>query len=171
MVDKILDIEAIEKKSNNMIFEEVDLREVIEETVEEFETIAHKKNIEICADISGKISPVKLDKQHAIQVFSNLISNAIKFSPPHRKVEISLASKKDKVITEVKDEGPGLTNLDKQNVFKKFMKLSAQPTANEESNGLGLSIVKKYVEAMNGKVWVESNFGDGANFKVSFQKS
>ena len=171
MVDKILDIEAIEKKSNNMIMEEVDLREVIEETVEEFEAIAHKKDIDISANVDGQISLVKLDKQHAIQVFSNLISNAIKFSPPHRKVEINLASEEDEIVAEVKDEGPGLTSADKQNIFKKFTKLSAQPTANEESNGLGLSIVKKYVEEMNGRVWVESNYGHGANFKVSFQKS
>ena len=54
------------------------------------------------------------------------------------------------------DQGPVLKNEDKEKVFKKFQKLSSQPTANEESSGLGLSIVKKYVDAMQGNVWVES---------------
>jgi len=171
MVDKILDIEAIEKKSYNMNFEEVDLREVISETIDEFEPIAKKKHIDLSSKTNGKISLVKLDRQHAMQVFSNLISNAIKFSPPHRNVRVILATEQDKIVTEIHDEGPGLTNEDKQKVFKEFQRLSAQPTGNEVSNGLGLSIVKKYVEAMNGKVWVESDYGHGAKFKVAFQKS
>ena len=74
-------------------------------------------------------------------------------------------------MAEVKDDGPGLSEEDKTKVFQKFQKLSAKPTANEDTNGLGLSIVKKYVEAMNGKVWVESNLGAGASFKVAFKKA
>jgi signal transduction histidine kinase len=171
MVDKILDIEAIERKSYNLQFEEVDLREILNETINEFGPIAREKNILLESNINGKISLVKLDKQHARQVFNNLISNAIKFSPANKKIEVKLGADNDEIVTEIVDEGPGLTAEDKEKVFKKFQKLSAQPTGNEESSGLGLSIVKKYVEAMNAKVWVASTSGKGASFKVAFQKA
>lgn len=67
---------------------------------------------------------------------------------------------------EIQDEGPGLTEDDMKKMFGKFARLSAQPTAGEHSTGLGLSIVKKLVEAMNGKVWCESEPGKGATFIV-----
>jgi signal transduction histidine kinase len=70
------------------------------------------------------------------------------------------------VRVEVQDEGPGLTEDDKKKLFGKFARLSAQPTAGENSTGLGLSIVKKLVELQNGNVWCESTYGEGATFIV-----
>jgi signal transduction histidine kinase len=69
---------------------------------------------------------------------------------------------------EVQDEGPGLSAEDQKKLFGKFARLSAKPTGGEHSTGLGLSIVKKMVEAMNGKVWCESELGRGATFIVEF---
>jgi len=76
-----------------------------------------------------------------------------------------------KARAEIKDEGPGLTKDDMKKLFGKFQRLSARPTGGEHSTGIGLSIVKKYVEAMNGKVWCESEPGKGANFIVEFDRS
>jgi signal transduction histidine kinase len=67
---------------------------------------------------------------------------------------------------EVRDNGPGLSEEDKRKLFGKFVRLSAQPTGGEHSTGLGLSIVKKLVEAMQGRVWCESTLGKGATFIV-----
>ncbi|MFN5310645.1 MAG: sensor histidine kinase, partial [Candidatus Kapaibacterium sp.] len=66
----------------------------------------------------------------------------------------------------VQDEGPGLTEDDKQKLFKKYTRLSAKPTGGEHSTGLGLSITKKLVEGMNGRIWCESVHGHGAAFIV-----
>ena len=170
MVDKILDIDAIDNKSYNMNMEETDLREILIEAVSDFENAAKRKNILIHTNLNGGDCKVRLDRQHATQIFSNLISNAIKFSPPDKEIFVNLTQNDAEVIAEIVDQGPGLTNEDKEKVFRKFQKLSAQPTANEESSGLGLSIVKKYVDAMQGKVWVESESGEGAKFNVSFRK-
>ena len=71
-------------------------------------------------------------------------------------------------MCEIKDEGPGLTESDKKMLFGKYQKLSAKPTGNETSTGLGLSIVKKFVEAMQGRIWCESQAGNGASFFVAF---
>ena len=170
MVDKILDIDAIDKKSYNMNLEETDLRIILEEAVSDFENAAKSKNIRIHTNLNGGACRVRLDQHHAMQIFLNLISNAIKFSPPDKEIYVNLTQNDFEVIAEIVDQGPGLTSEDKEKVFEKFQKLSAQPTANEESSGLGLSIVKKYVEAMHGKVWVESESGEGAKFNVSFRK-
>ena len=64
------------------------------------------------------------------------------------------------------DEGPGLSEEDKKKIFNRFQKLSAKPTGGEASTGLGLSIVKKYVQDLGGKVWVESQEGKGSTFFV-----
>ena len=100
------------------------------------------------------------------EIFENLVSNAIKFSPPGKNVFVSIQGTPSTVTTRVQDQGPGLSESDLALLFKKFQRLSARPTAGEGSFGLGLSIVKKYVEMMNGKVWCESKPGEGAIFIV-----
>jgi signal transduction histidine kinase len=119
MVDKILDIDAIEKKSSNLAMEELDLREILDETIEEFESVARIKKITIHQNLNGAAAMVKIDRQHALQVFENLISNAIKFSPPNKDVFVSIREDSDEVVAEVKDQGPGLTEDDFKKVFKK----------------------------------------------------
>lgn len=69
---------------------------------------------------------------------------------------------------EVKDEGPGISESDQKMLFIKFQKLTAQPTAGEQSSGLGLSIVKKYIDAMHGKIWCKSELEKGTSFFVEF---
>jgi signal transduction histidine kinase len=99
----------------------------------------------------------------------NLISNAIKFSPQNRRVWITVYhAEDDRPAFSVRDEGPGLTEMDKLRIFGRFQKLSARPTGDENSSGLGLSIVKRLVELHHGDVEVESESGDGATFTVRF---
>lgn len=171
LVNKILDIESFTKDSKNLELVDLDLVDVLKQIMEEFQTTANEKNINLKSNLNGNSIPVKGDKEHVHQIFSNLVSNALKFSPPRTEVFVNLEEGDNKVITEVKDQGPGLNEDDMKKVFKKFAKLSAQPTGNEASSGLGLSIVKKYVEAMNGKVWVENENGGGAIFKVELKKA
>lgn len=78
----------------------------------------------------------------------------------------SLPSAVKYIRIEIEDQGPGITEADMKKLFGKFARLSAQPTGGEHSTGLGLSIVKKLVEAMNGRVWCESEPGKGAKFIV-----
>ena len=104
-----------------------------------------------------------------IQIIDNLLSNAIKFSNHNTAVHITLKEENQTIRLEIDDEGPGIMEEDKAQLFKKFRKLNARPTDGESSTGLGLSIVKKYVEAMKSKVWCESEFGQGTTFIVEFK--
>ncbi len=109
---------------------------------------------------------VRGDQKRLTQVADNLVSNAIKYSPSGADIRISV--KKNHAFTRfsVQDQGPGLTNDDKEKLFGFFQRLSARPTGNESSNGVGLAIVKQIVELHGGRVWAESEYGQGSTFIV-----
>ncbi len=169
-INQILDVSAIDSNSVNINLEHVSIRELLQQTVDEFEKAAQEKSITINTNLNGFDPMVLVDKTYVAQVFENLIGNALKFSNPGTKVNIELRERDGYVVTEVVDEGPGILTEEMPKLFKKFQSLSAQPTNGESSTGLGLSIVKKYTEAMNGKVWCESEFGVGSKFIVEFEK-
>jgi len=107
-----------------------------------------------------------VDPNVMVQVMENLLSNAVKYSPPGKNIRVRLRKLPDTVRFEVQDEGPGLSAEDQKQLFGKFARLSAKPTGGESATGLGLSIVKRMVEAMSGRVWCESEPGKGAMFVV-----
>jgi signal transduction histidine kinase len=121
-------------------------------------------------NFEAKTSPVFVmaDEVAAMQVIDNIVSNAVKYSPngENKNIWVRVVESNKAYRIEVQDEGPGLTDADKDKLFGHFARLSAQPTGGEHSTGLGLSIVKKMVEAMNGKIWCESEKGKGATFIV-----
>lgn len=170
LVERILDLESIQKKSLNYKVTTVDMSKILKETVSEFEEKALSKNISIDIShvVSGKI--VMVDPFFLKQVFENLMSNALKFSPFGSRVFIGTETHHEYHHVYMADEGPGISERDKLKLFTKYMTLSAKPTGDETSTGLGLSIVKKYVEEMNGSVWCESKLGKGAKFIVAFPK-
>lgn len=168
LINNILDIEAIESKKATLTLEATDLGQVLTEVTEQFIHMAVKKNIEIVTDIQPGIAVV--DKIHTAQVFENLLSNSVKFSPQHSRIDVRCLVKDKKVRVEVQDEGMGILPEEMSQLFIKYQKLSAKPTGGEKSTGLGLSIVKQYVEAMKGQVWCESEAGKGATFIIEFDQ-
>ena len=105
-----------------------------------------------------------LDLNRIAQVFENLISNAIKFSPLDSNIFIKLEKQNDNVKISVKDEGVGISVEDQKQLFGEFKRLSAQPTNGERSTGLGLSIAKKIVDMHGGLIGVYSEVGKGSTF-------
>jgi signal transduction histidine kinase len=167
MIGKILDVEAIESQQLNLRLEKTDLTTILSSLSERYLHAAREKKIEICRTFPDACKAL-VDAGYAEQVFENLLSNAIKFSPRDKRVFLKITQHNGSAICEIRDEGPGLTESDKKMLFGKYQKLSARPTGNETSTGLGLSIVKKFVEAMQGRIWCESEAGKGASFFVSF---
>jgi len=168
MVNRILDIKAIESKSIELDLKKTNLAEVLKEVYKNFKDALTNKQIEFHINQQHRDPVAVVDRNYLTQIYENLVSNAIKFSPPNRKIWVCIVQNNGHIVTEIKDQGPGLTEVDMQRLFQKYQKLSAKPTGGEQSTGLGLSIVKKYVEAMGGRVWAESKPGEGATFKVEF---
>ncbi len=170
IITNLLDINAIESGNVNMRIEQLDVFEHLNYIVESYIGRAKNKNIELIFNYSSK-PKIDCDLNSLKQILDNLISNAIKYSPSDKHVFVNLFEKDNKCRFEVVDQGPGINEDDMKKLFGKFTKLSARPTGNENSTGLGLSIVKTYTEANGGKVWCESEFGNGSKFIVEFPLS
>jgi len=169
LVTRILDLKSIEANKATPILSEINLSELLSDIYHQFLPIAEKKNINL--EIKTVPGKVNLDESYTLQIFENLISNAIKFSPPGGKVEIHMEDRDNKISIKISDQGAGFTDEDKIKMFGKYQKLSAQPTGGEQSIGIGLSIVKKNIDIMKGEILCISKPGEGAIFNVSFKKS
>ncbi len=167
LVINLLDVNAIESHMTDLKCEATDLAITLQQLQHQYQQRAALKNI----DLQLHIDPVPLAHAHTAsvhQIFDNLISNALKYSPLNRRVEVRLHKVNDKIQIAVQDQGQGLSEQDQQRLFQKFTRLSARPTGGEHSSGLGLFIVKKLVDAMQAKIWCESELGQGATFIVQF---
>ena len=166
MVEKIVDIRAIESREINIEEELFDMGEETAAIIDESMGNAAKKSLAIHRNLNH--AEVNLDRYYFKQIVENLFSNAIKFSPEGRNIYVSTGQRNGKAQLNIRDEGPGFTVEDKKRMFGKYQKLSAKPTGGESSTGIGLSIVKKYVDAMGGTIYCDSFPGKGATFKVEF---
>lgn len=167
MIDKILNVEAIEAKQHNLNLEVINFADLVRSVINRTTIDARLKQIQFKESIPNEVL-IYADKSYADQIIENLLSNAIKFSPNQKNIYVNMSVANDIAVCEIKDEGPGLHETEKHKLFKKYQRLSATPTGNESSTGLGLSIVKKFVDVMNGKIWCESEIGKGASFFVQF---
>lgn len=173
LVKDLLDSSVVESGKIELHKAPVDIGEIVTAIAWQYKPQAAKKQQALTTSIEVT-SVIEGDERKLWQVFENLVSNAVKYSPPEKTIWITLehcpgdtTSGSMKCIRfSVRDEGPGLTNEDKTKVFGHFQKLSARPTGGESSSGVGLSIVKQFVELHGGKVWVESESGQGATFIV-----
>ncbi len=164
LITQLLDINAIEDGKVKIAIENSDVNEVLQSVLSLYSDRAAAKKIQIHYARRVTDSFALFDSNALKQVLDNLISNAIKFSPFEKNVFVELSDNGKYKQIAITDEGPGMTEDDKRKLFGKFVKLSARPTADENSTGLGLSIVKKYVDAMNGSIRCESEYGHGASF-------
>ncbi len=171
LIDNLLDINAIESGKFNISPSIIDIFPTLQSVVITYKNRAKSKDITVHFQSPEKQYHAFVDENTIIQVLDNLISNAIKYSPPGKQVNIRVTKSEKFIRCEIQDEGPGLSESEQQKLFQKFSKLSTQPTGGEHSTGLGLFIVKKLVEAMNGKVWCESELGKGSTFFVDFPVS
>ena len=143
-----------------------DIVEVVTNTVEQYRDPAQRKQIKLEIQVPDQPMMAMADPSALTQVLDNLVSNAIKFSPPGKTVYVSVSQGEGSAQCIVRDEGPGFTALDKERMFRRYVRLSARSTAGEPSTGLGLSIVYKLVQAMQGELACESMPGKGATFTV-----
>lgn len=128
--------------------------------------VAAAKDIVLAEDLPA--SPAVLaDPEALAQILDNLVGNAVKFSPSPSTVTVGLSSPSLAYASfTVADEGPGFTGEDRERLFHRYGRLSARPTGGEPSTGLGLSIVKRLVEAMEGRIELEEDGAPGARFRV-----
>jgi signal transduction histidine kinase/tetratricopeptide (TPR) repeat protein len=171
LIGNLLDVEKIERGELELELTHVDVGPLAAQIVDQFSADASQKAIQMLFDRPKLGLGVKADPSALRRILQNLLSNAIKFSPYGAAVSVRVGEVGSKVRIEIQDRGKGITESDRKKLFAKFARLSARPTAGESSTGLGLSIVKQLVEAMNGQVGCESEPTQGATFWVEFAKA
>lgn len=163
-IDELLTAATMEDGKFDLFTLKLDFAEIVMQLVESNEALAVHKNQRIEL-LVNKRPMVIADEQRLIEIVDNLINNAIKYSPKGELIRVTVDEREGRAIIKVQDNGPGLSEDDKSNMFRPYAKLSAHPTGNENSTGLGLSIVRQLVEAHYGKVWAES---DGKGHGTAF---
>ncbi len=165
LVNDLLDVAVIESGKLDLRLRDADLSELVNGRIKLVAPVAEKKQIGITTTVPEAIHAV-LDPDRFAQVIDNLLTNAIKFSPPGSGIQVGIRETADAVILAVRDSGPGIAAEDREKLFGTFQKLAARPTGGEKSTGLGLAIVKKIVDAHRGGIDVVNVPGSGAEFSV-----
>lgn len=170
MIDDLLDLTRIESGKLEIAPGAIEIDTLIADAIVDQSPLVASKQMQITTSEPCH-ALIHADYKRIRQVLDNLISNAIKYSPRGSKIEISVSLAQDLARISVKDQGPGLTDEDKQNLFQEFRRLSAKPTAGERCCGLGLAIAKKIIIAHNGEIGVDSQVGKGSSFWFSVPRA
>lgn len=175
LVDKLLDFNAIETGNLTLEIQSINVNSVLNKVMKHNKVSAKSKDIELLFS-STVDKHISSDESRLFQVFDNLLSNAIKYTKPSSTVSIRVEqlhlsaenqpTSNTMLKVEIQDHGEGIPKDEIPNLFKKFARLSTKPTAGEHSTGLGLSIVKRIVEQLQGTVYCESTVGKGSTFFV-----
>lgn len=166
VIDGLLETALIDAGRIKLKLEAVNIAEIATEITTANQVLAKAKDQGLTLRIESNPF-AKADREKIRDVFNNLVSNAIKFTEKGKSIVATVKESSGKAYFEVKDEGQGLTDNDKEKLFGKFTRLSARPTGGETSTGLGLSIVKMLVELQQGKIFADSEGkGQGSTFTI-----
>ncbi|ALL05375.1 histidine kinase [Pedobacter sp. PACM 27299] len=166
IIDELLQVGSMEAGKIHLMLIKVNVSFLVSNVVSMNQPLAERKNQTLHFSYEKDLY-VNADEGKLTEIIDNLINNAIKYSPVDKQIFIRVKERSGMVMIEVEDQGLGLTLEDKSKLYQRFTRLSAQPTAGENSTGLGLSIVKVLVEAHHGAIRAESEGKDkGCKFIV-----
>lgn len=164
MINDILDIEKIESGKFTMVPEVVSIDGVVREGIALNQAFAERHKTRL--DTLGEILPVKVhvDRKRLLQVLTNLLSNAAKFSPEGVHVEVAVKAIDDLVRVEVHDRGPGIPENFRNRIFSRFSQADSTTARQKGGTGLGLAICKHMIEMMQGEIGFDERPGGGTTF-------
>ncbi|MBT4288257.1 MAG: response regulator [Deltaproteobacteria bacterium] len=165
LLDDLLDLGQLESGKVNYTFEKDKLSNYIQYAIQEMEELTAYKSIKIEFKKPAFDDIIDFDSKKLLQVFRNLISNAIKFSPEFSVIQMELKEEETALLFSISDQGIGIPEDELHAVFDKFIQSSKTKTGSG-GTGLGLAISQQIVSGHNGHLWVENNKTDGATFKL-----
>lgn len=167
MMRNLVDYRNLEFRSVDIMLEKINVREFVDKLIREFQPIAAKKEITLQVTHTDQDLWITSDKQCLDRVLGNLISNALKFSKPGKKVLIRTAKKSNLAVqVEIEDEIGGFSSEEEKTLFHKFKRYKAQPTGNESSTGLGLFIARAMAERIGATITCRTAESVGSTFVI-----
>ena len=168
LINDILDVDRIASGRMRFDLKEHSVAELVRNAVEVMQPYAQKFDVRIEPAVDDPSIRVKVDEDRFIQVLSNLLSNAAKFSSPRTSVQVFSEVSNGRVRVSVKDSGCGIPDSFRSRIFEKFSQADASSTRRASGTGLGLNIARQMVERMEGRIGFESTVGEGSTFWVDF---
>ncbi len=166
LINDVLDISKIEAGQLTVAREPCDMRAAIEKVTGNMRPLVEKKGLSLEVEIAPEVGTITSDQRRVEQVIYNLISNAVKFTE-HGRVRVESTLKDGQIITRVIDTGMGIKEQDMENLFKPFYQVDSRLVRQHEGTGLGLSICNKILDLLEGRIWVDSEYGKGSTFSFS----
>jgi signal transduction histidine kinase len=166
MVNDLLDISRMEMKTTQREIKDLNLLDIINNILELFQLEIKKKNLEVRIDSPESVLPLSGDQDEITRLFTNLVSNGIKYNKQNGSLIIKIVKINDYIVTEIKDSGIGMKPAEKNKLFLEFYRVKNEFTKNISGTGLGLSIVKRIIDSYAGKIEVDSEFGKGTAFRI-----
>jgi signal transduction histidine kinase len=167
MINTMFEITAAEGALDQVKLEEFDLNALIRDACELFRPIAAEKRIELRQEIP-EILRFRADKKKMQRIVANLVENAIRYTPARGVVNISAAASGGALQLHIEDTGIGISAMDLPRIFDRFYRCDRSRP--QGGLGLGLSLVKAYVESMNGTIAVQSTVNQGSTFSLRFNQ-
>jgi len=165
LIEDILEISQIDAETVKVIHQNVDIAAAIKQVLLTLEPLADKKNIRIDSNITDKLSDFHGDESKIQSILTNLISNAIKFTPEHGRISVTAQLQDEELVVQIADTGMGIPQEELSKIFDRFYRIQ-RPGRQIQGTGLGLAIVKKIVAMHGGRINVESEPGQGTTFTV-----
>ncbi|PZS02772.1 MAG: hypothetical protein DLM69_03685, partial [Candidatus Chloroheliales bacterium] len=146
-----------------------DVGELVDGVVQSLRSLTEAKNQQLVLNIAAELPEVLIDRDRTIQVLTNLISNAIKYTPNNGCIEVNVACAEggDQVQVDVTDNGIGIAEQDQEKLFQPFYRSDNAEAKMQEGTGLGLIIAKSLVELQGGRLWLKSKLGEGTTFSFT----
>jgi signal transduction histidine kinase len=163
LINDILDLSKVEAGQVELELNTFSLKEAVERGVVMIRERATKSGVELALRADPRVEFVDADERRIRQVIFNLLSNAVKFTPHGGRIDVSTAMEDGEVRVAVADTGPGIPPDDRERIFEEFQQTEAGQEQ-REGTGLGLALSKRLVELHGGRIWVESEVGEGSTF-------
>jgi signal transduction histidine kinase len=166
LIDNILDFSRMDDDRKKYDYIDLDLDELLFKFLESIRERLQEPGFEIRYNRPDRVPVIKADKNAIIQVFYNLVDNAIKFSGTSRQIDVSLFPRDDELLFCVKDYGIGISGKERDKIFDRFYRGNEPQRLGIKGSGIGLTIVKQIVEAHGGTIAIESEVGKGSRVTV-----
>ncbi len=167
LVSNLLNISRLESGMLELEHKPVPLLDILHETVAKLRGIAQEKDIALETDLPASLPSVIGDHDWLQQVVTNLIGNAIKFTPEEGQVVVGARQSGDEIVVEVRDTGIGIPADSLDRIFTKFYRVPHRAGEQPEGTGLGLHIAQQIIKAHGGRIWAESTVGQGSTFRFT----
>jgi len=166
LVDNVLDFSRIDRGVKHYSFRDGDMAALVAETVEVYTGHLRRSGFTVVVDLADDLPPVRFDAAALAEVVLNLLDNAAKYSDGNKNISVTLKSGADKVLLEIRDQGTGISNSEREKIFEQFYR--GTNAAEKGGYGLGLFLVKEIMNAHGGAIEVESEPGQGSTFRMIF---